>query len=326
MSDYKDANEALQAGEGKAVIDAIWGAKAFRPDGLVTLEDIIEEVQKPIEWGLPWFLPTLTQATFGRRMGECVALGAGTGVGKTDLITQQVVYDLTQLNEPVGVFFLEQGVAETGKRLAGKLVGKTFHIPDSGWTNDELIEAVKQLQAGGRLTLYDSFGRNEWEVIEGHIRYLARAEGVRLFYLDHLTALAQGAASEVAAEIEVIMESLASLCKELNVWILFVSHLATPDGKPHEEGGRVMIRHFKGSRAIGFWSHFMFGLERNQQADEPEERQTTTFRILKDRYTGRSTGLTFLLGYDQETGQLFEKDGSDFGFGDRSDDGDDDPF
>jgi twinkle protein len=50
-----------------------------------------------------------------------------------------------------------------------------------------------------------------------------------------------------------------------NVMLTFVSHLATPEGKPHEEGGRVMIRHFKGSRAIGFWCHFMFGLERNQQ-------------------------------------------------------------
>jgi twinkle protein len=79
------------------------------------------------------------------------------------------------------------------------------------------------------------------------------------------------------------MADMAQLAKALNVIIHFVSHLATPDGKPHEEGGRVMIRHFKGSRAIGFWSHFMFGLERDTQAEDDAVKTITTFRVLKDR-------------------------------------------
>jgi len=48
-------------------------------------------------------------------------------------------------------------------------------------------------------------------------------------------------------------------------------------------------------------------LERTQQADDPEERQSTTFRVLKDRYTGRSAGKTIDLGYDSETGRLYVK-------------------
>ena len=100
------------------------------------------------------------------------------------------------------------------------------------------------------------------------------------------------------------MKEMAGLANELGIIIHFVSHLSTPEGKPHEEGGRVMIRHFKGSRAIGFWSHFMFGLERNQQAEDPEERQQTTLRVLKDRYTGRATGATFRMRYAPSTGLL----------------------
>lgn len=73
-----------------------------------------------------------------------------------------------------------------------------------------------------------------------------------------------------------------------------------------------MIRHFKGSRAIGFWSHYMFGLERDQQATDERHRTVTTFRVLKDRYTGRATGLTFYLGYDQTTGRLSEIEGNPF--------------
>ena len=101
-------------------------------------------------------------------------------------------------------------------------------------------------------------------------------------------------------------QEIAGYEKELGIIIHLVSHLATPDGKPHEEGGRVMIRHFKGSRAIGFWCHFMFGMERNQQAEDMEERHTTTFRVLKDRLTGQSVGQCVYFEYDQETARLFE--------------------
>ena len=72
----------------------------------------------------------------------------------------------------------------------------------------------------------------------------------------------------------------------------------------HEEGARVTIRQFKGSRAIGFWAHFMFGLERDQQAEELSERNITTVRILKDRYSGQSTGFTLETTYDHETGRV----------------------
>jgi twinkle protein len=156
--------------------------------------------------------------------------------------------------------------------------------------------------------MFDHFGSADWDLIEKRIRYLYHSEGVRIFYIDHLTALA-AAEDDEKKGLERITASMGGLVKELDIMIILVSHLATPEGKPHEEGGRVMIRHFKGSRAIGFWCHYMFGLERNQQAEDEEERQTTTFRVLKDRYTGQATGQVFYLGYDPEEGRLFEKPG-----------------
>jgi twinkle protein len=55
----------------------------------------------------------------------------------------------------------------------------------------------------------------------------------------------------------------------------------------------------------------MLGLERNQQSEDPEERNTTTLRVLKDRFTGAATGTLIKLGYDRITGRLFDKQ-SDF--------------
>lgn len=301
----KDANACLLAGKGAAIITAIWEAKPYRPDGLVQLGDIIEDVLKPAVMGLPWFLPSLTELTYGRRFGESYFFGAGTGVGKTDVFTQSIAYDISELKEPVGVFYLEQGTVETGKRIAGKLAGKRFHVPDAGWTTQELQDTFADTELINRVTLYDSFGVTDWESMRKKIVYLA-ANGVRLFYIDHLTALATGQNQNEREVLEQITADMASLAKQHQIILHVISHLATPDGTPHEEGGRVTIRHFKGSRAIGFWAHFMFGLERNQQHENEVLRQRTTFRVLKDRHTGNSTGKTLTLGYDAHTGVLYE--------------------
>jgi twinkle protein len=302
----KDPNELVQAGRGREIITAIWNAKVFRPDGIVTFTDIREKALQPTQMGLPWFLPSLTKYTYGRRPGEVYAFGAGTGVGKTDFFTQEIKHTAVDLNQKCALFYLEQPPAETAKRVAGKLKGKRFHVPDNSWAEAELVAAFEQIEATGNVFMYDSFGSTEWATILSKMKYLVHTEGVKHIFLDHLTALAAAEEDEKKA-LEKIMADIASFAESTGIYFYFVSHLATPEGKPHEEGGRVMIRHFKGSRAIGFWSHFMFGLERNQQADDENERQTTTFRCLKDRFTGQSVGKLVRLGYDVGSGLLFEK-------------------
>jgi twinkle protein len=312
----KDPNELLLANRSKEIISAIWDAKPYRPDGIVTIADIKQKALTPPSMGLAWFLESLTKATYGRREGEIYCFGAGTGVGKTDILIQQIEYDINTLNEKVGVFFLEQSPAETLQRVAGKEKGKLFHIPDGKTTTEELAEALDVLEKKNRLFLYDSWGSTEWEAIRNKIRYLSHAEGIRLFYIDHLTALAAMADDEKKA-LEQIMAEMAGLAQELGIIIHLVSHLATPEGKAHEEGGRVLIKQFKGSRAIGFWCHFMFGIERDQQ--DAENRNRSVFRVLKDRNTGRATGLCIPLNYNSETGLISESPFTPEGAGEKYD-------
>jgi twinkle protein len=49
----------------------------------------------------------------------------------------------------------------------------------------------------------------------------------------------------------------------------------------------------------------VIGLERNQQHEDPEIRNTTTVRILKNRYAGL-TGAACWLKYDNFTGRMSE--------------------
>jgi len=318
---FKDASDVLVAGKADILVDAMWRAKEHRPEGIVDMADLKEKVKERPQWGLSWHFDWLTNLTYGIRLGEIYALGAGTGIGKTDFFAQLIKHLVMEHKRAVGVFSLEQAPSETAVRIAGKVSGKTFHIPDSGWTDTDLDNAWDQLMSAGRVFLYDSFGNNDWQIIKEKIEYLAHAEGVQFFFLDHLTALAAWQEDE-RKELEVLMSEMGELVKKLNVSVFFVSHLATPEGRPHEEGGRVMIRHFKGSRSIGQWSHYMFGLER----DQSEPGSPTVLRCLKDRYTGRGTGQTVLISYDPETGLLHEREGitlpspeaKDHGFGDET--------
>jgi len=308
----KDANEMLKAGRASELIDAIWGAKPYRPDGIRSIEELAEEAEKDIPMGRPWFLPRLTQATFGRRDGELYAFGAGTGVGKTDLFTQSIAFDVMELGVPTGVLYLEQPPVETVRRIAGKTVGKLLHLPGKS-SVEERREAIGKLAARGLLHLYDHFGSVSWDTVKAKVRYMAVSLGCRHIYLDHLTALVAHEEDERKA-LDALMAELAALALELKVSLHFISHLTRPEGKPHEEGGRVMIRHFRGSNAIGMWSHFMFGLERNQQAEEEDERRMSILRCLKDRNTGQATGLCIPLLYDPETGLISEAEGGTVSF------------
>lgn len=309
-SDYKDANDVL-VNEGKAgVVDAFYKAKAFRPDGIIQAIELLDEATKPVEYGLPWAFEGITKATYGRRLGELHLLGAGVGIGKTDFITQQIAFDILN-GIKVGTFMLEQKPVETVKRIAGKIDGKLYHLPNEGESSydvNELKNTISKINDTDNLYIYDNFGSIEWDTIKEKIRYMAHNYGVTSCYIDNITAITAQASDE-RRFLDSFMEELASLCKELNIWICAISHLNAPSkGASHEEGGKVEAKQFTGSRAIMRWAFNMYGLERNNQHPDPADRQKMVFRILKDRYSGQSVGKTLSLRYDSVTGLLREVD------------------
>ncbi|MGY4489869.1 toprim domain-containing protein [Pseudomonas sp. TE3610] len=285
----KDANELLVAGRESDILTAIAEARPYRADSIVNVRDLREEIRKAVVMGLPWFLDPVTQLTYGRRYGEVYGLGAGTGVGKTDFLTQQIAYDIQVLGERVGTIFLEQKPTETAKRVAGKIAGKRFHVPKetAGWTDEELDAAVDAL--GENLVMYDAFGETEWDIVKRKVRYMAVSEGIKLIYIDHLTAMADTA--DEKGSLEQIMKEMAGLANELGIIITFISHLTTPEGKPHEEGGRVRLADFPFRRASAVAAcTLLLALERNIQATSAEVRERVGLRVLLDRGVGAAVG------------------------------------
>jgi twinkle protein len=306
---FKDARSALLAGDSKAIQQAYFNATEFRPEGIFMVKDLIAEARKPIVMGMPWWSETLTKWTFGRRPGELYTLGAGNSIGKTDWTTQSIAYDAMVLKVMTAVIYLEQPPVETLKRLAGKIAGKPFHIPmeEGGYTQLDLDKALDGLELCDKLIFGGNFSTTEWPEVAAKIRYLVVSKGVKIVYLDNLTALVD--TENERQSVETIIKQMALLCQDLQINIVLLCHLkdvGNSGGASHEEGGKVRLNQFKGSRAMGAWPHYAFGLERDTQHENPALRNYSTFRVVKDRYTGRANGNTMCLRFDTATGQLNE--------------------
>lgn len=298
----KDANACLLEGKGKQLMSALWEAKPHEISGIVGISDLIEEALKPVEWGLPWPWEPLTQMTYGRRRKEAYVFGSGTGIGKTDTMLEIAEFNYRVCGLPTGLILLETPPAETLKRLAGKFAGIPFHLPDAEYNPQVLEDTLRDMEKKNAAYFYNHGGAvaTDWDSVKARIRYLAVALGVKDIILDHLTALAAMAEDEKKC-LERLCADIGSMVHELDITLYVVSHLTTPDGTPHEEGGRVLLKQFKGSRAIGYWFHFAFGIERDTQHPDPEVRAIATFRCLKDRYTGRANGQVFYYRQNPDT-------------------------
>ncbi|MBO8085946.1 MAG: toprim domain-containing protein [Marichromatium sp.] len=312
---FKDANDALRAGRADLIKRAIWEARPWRPDGLVTAETIKERILSPVTMGLPWFDPALTELSFGRHpdKGQVFMIGAGTGIGKTAWMARQLAFDLHELKLPVGGFFMETETAELYQRVAGIIDGTVYHMPGGPPDPDRLWKTVESFSP--RFFAYDSFGAADLDTIVGLMRYLRQAQDVRIFYVDNMSQLTDE--DRIRESAEEVVKTLKSVAAELHITILVASHLASPSQGSHEEGARVALRHFYGSRKLGAWVDGAFGLERNTQAEDATEKLTTLLRVLKLRLNGSKVGAVLPYLYDPSTDSVrptIPTNGDEYGF------------
>lgn len=305
----KDANEMLKAGRIQELYKATWNASEWRPDGIISQDELWEELKKPVEWGLSYPWESLTEMTYGIRKSEMIVFGAGTGMGKTEFFKEIEHHLLMKHNKKVGIIHLEEKAADTARGLMGKQAGIRFHIPDAEYSEEDFKKAYDEVIRTDRAVIYNGYGTTDFDIIKNVIRYMAKAKDCEYIFLDHVTAFADGIGdiNKVNQLTRNYVLQLANLTRELDIGLFTISHLRKSEGKtPHEEGGRVHLDDLYGAAALKQWVSFAIGLERNQQADNVDERHTTTLRVLKDRYSGQATGNTISIKYDENTGRLME--------------------
>ena len=315
LEDYKDASEALQANDTEAIRRVTnYDHQQYRPDGIVdakTLLDLVTTPSPPADHDYPF--QGLQSKLHGIRYGELVTITAGSGIGKSSFCRELATHLLSK-GERVGYLALEESNRRTALGLMSVAANKPLHIGDQ--KREELTSIFDQTIANWNLHLFDGFGSYDPDHIYNRIEYMAAGLETKVIFLDHLSILLSGLEGDERRMIDTTMTKLRSLVERTGISMFLVCHTTTPpNGQSHEEGGRVQLRSLRGSRSIGQLSDAVIALERDQQSNT--ERDATTVRVLKNRYSGE-VGEACQLKYDlnsckfNETEATTEFDSSDF--------------
>jgi len=305
----KDPNDMLVKGQTKEIIDAIWQAKVFRPDGIVAGNELWESISSPPESeaciDYPW--SGLNDKTYGLRQRELVVLCSGSGIGKSS-VCRELAHWLITNGQTIGYIALEESVRRTALGLMGIHLNRPLHIEMATGSTEipaaDLKSAFESTVGSGRVFLYDHFGSMDSDNLLSRIRYMVRALGCDWIFLDHLSIVVSGLGDgDERRLIDNTMTALRSLVEELGCGLILVSHLKRPEGRGHEEGAQTSLAQLRGSAAIGQLSDIVIGLERDQQ--DAEDCDKMRVRVLKNRFSG-DTGSACVLTYDKDTGRLGE--------------------
>jgi len=309
----KDANEYLKTGQRSQFVEAWWNAKSYTPAGILNLNELGSSLYDEAYFEsvlYPW--SKLNEKTYGMRTGELVTFTSGAGMGKSSIIRELMHHIMSTTKYNIGVLALEESIRNTAFNLMSVEANARLYIKEirDQFTQEQLNDWQEKTVGTGRFFAFDHFGSISNDEILDRVRYMAKALDCKWIFLDHLSILVSGQEDkgDERKSIDILMTKLRSLVEETGIGLLLVSHLRRPSGdKGHEDGREVSLSHLRGSASIAHLSDSVIALERNQQATDEIEANTTTLRILKNRYTG-DTGISTHLHYDSETGRMTQID------------------
>lgn len=301
----KDANDMLKAGRGAEVVDAIFAAKPYRPDGIVDGADAWDALNadEDEEGHYSYPFEGLQDKLRGVHPGQVVTLAAGSGVGKTE-VAREIMFGLLKQGATIGLMMLEEDLKRTGRGFIGLAIDRPAHLEWQSIPEDERRRGYEATLGTGRVFLYDHFGSTSLENLLAKLRYLAVGCGCEVVLLDHISIVVSGIdEGDERRLIDNIMTEIKQHAMELGITVILISHLKRPQGdRGHEEGAVTSLSQLRGSHAIAQLSDTVIGVERNQQGDRPN---ITSLRVLKNRYAGL-TGPAGWLAFDHTTGRLTE--------------------
>jgi twinkle protein len=347
LTDHKDANDYLKAGDHKRFKDRWWGAEEYTPAGIESashggFDSLFDDIDSLELYPYPY--DKLNELTFGQRKREMVTWIAGSGVGKSAVIGEVAFKNIMDTGKKVGMLMLEESPKKTKLRFMSLYLNKPLHLTllgrvaekfdflgkvldnifkdAEGWkftadTRKELEVAWKDVierkakDGEQQLWLFNHFGSNNTDTILSKIDAMVTGLGCEFIFLDHVSiVVSEQQNGDERKALDELATKLRTLVEHRDFSLHIVSHLRRPNGKPHEEGGETSLADIRGTAGIGQLSDIVIGLERNGQHEDEYLRNITWFRVLKNRFAGL-TGLAGCAHYDLATGRLKEENMKD---------------
>lgn len=302
----KDANDCLMAGKIEELARIPFTAKPYRPDGVVTVADLLPYLDETPERGLPLPWQGLDDMLYGIEVPSLTLLTSGTGQGKTEIIKSIAANLIKEDNNiKVGMILLEESVNKTAIKMAGKMANQRFDSPQYEFAKERKEAAIQELSDLNNLFLYDNHGNKDWDKLKTVIRHMAVSEGCKVVFLDHITALTD--CSENPNQLgEKIVTELNSLALSCGVAIIAISHIRkfSSSQQTAEDGGDISLDDLKGTGAIKQWFWNIISITKAGEGDEYKHFRKLT--LLKCRNFGEHVGTKIYLRYSPETAELNE--------------------
>jgi len=304
---YKDASDCLKQNKIQVYTKAFWDAKIYAPDGIINANILFDAITKPtLKSFVQYPFEGMNKITYGIRPSELITFTAGSGLGKTQVMREVVHHMIKSTEDNIGLLMLEETPVITSKGLMSIEANQRLHLPDVHVSKEEMKTYFDATVGTGRVFMFDHFGSNSIDNIVSRVRYLAKGLDCKYIIIDHVSIIVSDQShGDERRALDEIMTRLRTLVQETGVAMIVVSHLRRPDGKGHEEGAATSLSQLRGSASIGQLSDMVIGLERDAQNADPEIRNTTRVRVLKNRFAGL-TGPCCDLQYDVDTGRLKE--------------------
>ena len=245
-----------------------------------------------------------------RRNGKVFVTGNS---GKTQVLRewkynllQTTLYNIMDIS-------LEEDVGDTIGGLMSLHANKRIHLPDVHIDEVEERKLHTELYGEGRFTLLDHEGSVDDTSLLDKMEYAAVVDNCQIQFLDHITIAVSDC--EVGTEnvtMDKFMSRLLKMVKRLNICVIVVSHLRKQgQGKSFEEGRVPTEDDLKGSGSLKQIAMTTIAIARNKYAETEQERNTTSFHVLKCRFTGR-TGPADYAYFDDDTGRMNVIDPAEF--------------
>lgn len=297
LNRHKDANAYLEAGEAEEFYEAWKNARRYSPDNIMsTFAEFARSLKQTKEDRLATYPHEgLQNALYGLYRGDSIVFKGDEGIGKTEIFRLLEHHILKTTNCNIGILHLEEDNGTTVKALAGYELKSPTVLPDSTYSDEDIIGAIRKLTKDDerRIHIHSSFDVEDENAILDNIRYLVSAAGCDFIFLDHISWLATGQDDDdERKKLDRISQRLKLLAKELRFCLIMISHV--------NDNGKT-----RGSRNITKVANTVIHLHRDLTADSEIERNTTHLVVEKARLGG-NTGPAGSLVFDKSTYTLRE--------------------
>ena len=304
MSKHKDANDFLQAGDGK---DLMWAAKKpmrYSPENFFcSSEDFSAALrtENPYEY-VPTGHSGLDEKIRGMVKGGLTFIKAPRGTGKTEVIRYFETGLLHNEGVKVALLHMEEMKSTTLRAMATYELGVNVRTKEdaerNGYSLDQVEAAANKIadSENNRTIIFEMQSHDDPLTLLEYTRMAVTSFVAAFVFVDHVQRLAYLSNSGVdgaTSTLTTLGSRMAQLAKELNIGVIFISQV--------NDDGRTKYAASLEEEAI-----ICVKIERDTESEDEVLQNTTEFIVDKNRPFAK-LGKAGSVYYDPETTILTEE-------------------